>query len=157
MDIRDWILLLVPIFLNGILWFVYHLFIKRMIERKTKRNDIRDEAVLSFITKLQNFNDTLIRVNVSVSGNPSNLHSGLQQIRESVIEIKIFFDTNKFDLRIIEKEYEAWIETWNNLVGGLQKHQNHMLTKEDQEELGELMQRLKTETESFVITLRKAF
>lgn len=154
---KDWILLLVPIVCNGLLVFVFQKFISNKIDHTNKRNNLRDEIVILFWKKMQELNDVFIQINDSVRRNPEELNLGLETIKNKVIEIIQYYDKNKYDLCIFEKEYLSWENSWNTFTSTLQKYQNTKLERDSAIELGSQLQSVKDETQDLIATTRNKY
>ena len=61
MEIKDWILLIVPIVGNGIILYFFQRCLGRKIE---KRQDLRDDVIKVFWNKLQELNNAFIQLNI---------------------------------------------------------------------------------------------
>lgn len=157
MERKDWILLILPIILNGIFIFAFQKTITVKLEQISKKNSIRDNVVMCFYEKVQNLNDTLIQANISVSNSPDSLFTELKNIHESVLEIVRYYDNNKYDLDIFENEFDFWEKSWNTFVATMQRYSNCALTPDMQRELGIQLQGVKGQTQSLMKTIREKY
>ncbi len=157
MEIKDWILLLVPVLLNGISVFVFQKIIGNKIDNMKKRDLLRDEIILLFWKKLQELNDTFLETNVKVSRNLQTLNEGLETIRDKVFGLVQYYDKNKYDLNIFEKEYSSWEDSWNTFVSTLVEYNNCELTDEQKIKLGNQLQCVKDKIQVLIETTRQRY
>lgn len=152
----DWITMVVPIIFEGLLLFLFQKAIEKKIDRQEKRNELRDKIIVLFWEKLQALNNTMIRANFETHNNTNLLQDNLYKIRDSVFEIIQFYDTNKHDLAIFEKEYIEWNDSWNHFVETLSNNSNKM-TKQVQSKLGNELQEVKNNTCKLIEEVRKKY
>ena len=152
----DWITMVVPIIFEGLLLFLFQKAIEKRIDRQEKRNELRDKIIVLFWEKLQALNNTMIRANFETHNNANLLQDNLYKIRDSVFEIIQFYDTNKYDLAIYEKEYIEWNDSWNHFVETLSNNSNKM-TKQIQSKLGNELQEVKNNTCKLIEEVRKKY
>ena len=87
MEAKDWILLFVPIVVNGFIIYIFQKIVSTKFERLNKKQGLRDEAILLFWRKLQNLNTVFIQANVSANESPNNLNTGLMEMRNNMLDI----------------------------------------------------------------------
>lgn len=158
METKDWILLIIPIIMNGIIngiiLFVFQKIISLKLKHIEKLNALRDEAFISFLKKLQNFNEVLIQVNWTFMRNPDLIYyKELSKINESVHSIIQYYDTNKYDLEIFSKEYNDWNKSLEKFTYTI----SSTLTPKMKFELGSNLQDLKNQTQNLIDVIRKNY
>lgn len=162
METEDWILLIIPIIMNGIIngiiLFVFQKIISLKLKHIEKLNTIRDKVFISFWEKLQNFNEVLIQANWTVMRNPDSIYSKeLSKINESVHSIIQYYDTNKYDLEIFSKEYNEWNKSLENFTSTIVIYFNEPLTPKMKSELGSNLQDLENQTQNLINVIRKKY
>lgn len=157
METKDWILLCLPIIANGIIVFIFQKFITTKLERLNKKSNIRDEVIILFWKKLQKLNEVFIQANIATRSNPDALPTELDKIRESVLEIIQYYDTNKYDLDIYTGEYNCWEESWNKFTSTLTEFSHSVLTPEMQLRLGSELQTVKEKTQDLINIVRRKY
>ena len=157
METKDWILLGVPILANGIIVFIFQKFITIKLERLTKKSNIRDEIIILFWKKLQYLNEVMIHANIVIRSNPDMLAIELEKIKEAVIDIIQYYDTNRYDLDIISGKYNDWEASWNKFTSTLKEFSSSELTKEKQQRLGSELQSVKEKTLNLIQATRSKY
>ena len=157
MSKSDWITMVFPIIANGILLYLFHKGIEKKFEQDGKRNKLRDEVIILFWKKMQQVNDALISANRETRKNRNSLQENLIIIKDKVFESVQFYDTNNYDLKIFEKEYDKWNEAWNDFVKELERNLGKNLSTQTQQLLGIKLQYFKENTEKFIEIIRKKY
>lgn len=157
MEIKDWILLLVPIACNGFIVFLFQKLISKKIDRTEKRNALRDETLMLFWKHLQGLNDLFIKTNKNVANGSQSLLKGLEEIRDKVLEIVQFYDTNSYDLKTLSEEFAIWENSWNNFSVTLVSNSSKPLTREIQRQLAVELQDVKDNTKTLIEAIRKKY
>lgn len=150
----DWITLIVPIILNGILLFAFQKGIEKSIGKQKKRDELRDRVIILFWEKLQALNDTMLAANIATQEDKSTLQENLNRIKESVFSIVTFYDTNKYDLEVFESTFKEWNDAWNRFVHSLNVINE---TTMSQMECGKQLQVFKNYTEKLIALVRKKY
>lgn len=153
----DWITMLVPIIVEGFLLFIFQKGIEKKLERIEKRNELRDKVLISFWDKMQEVNDTLISANIATMRDADSLETNLLMIRDSVLSIEQFYDTNKYDLKIFEKDFEKWSKSWNDFTKILLESAKRKMTTQMQQQLGNKLQIFKENTSRFIEEIRRKY
>ena len=157
METKDWILLGVPILANGIIVFIFQKFITIKLERLTKKSNIRDEIIILIWKKLQYLNEVMIHANIVIRSNPDMLAIELEKIKEAVIDIIQYYDTNRYDLDIISGKYNDWEASWNKFTSTLKEFSSSELTNEKQQRLGSELQSVKENTLNLIQATRSKY
>ncbi|NLV87194.1 MAG: hypothetical protein GX025_08275 [Clostridiales bacterium] len=79
--------------------------------------------------------------------NTQSLNQGLKAIRDKIIEIIQYYDNNKYDLNIFEKEYTSWEGSWNTFTSTLREYQSCESPPEHKIKLGNQLQCVKDKTQ----------
>lgn len=157
MEAKDWILLFVPIVVNGFIIYIFQKIVSTKFERLNKKQGLRDEAILLFWRKLQNLNTVFIQANVSANESPNNLNTGLMEMRNNMLDIIEYYDTNIYDLGDFKDEYNCLNTSWNDFVTVLQSFQNIAPTQQNQRTLGEKLQIVKESNLKLISSVRKRY
>lgn len=158
MSTKDWVILILPIFLNGIFLFIFQKILAGKIDHINERNSIRNKVLILFWEKSKRFNDTLIRSNINIQQGNSCLNIELQKIEDEIVLLFQYYDTNSYDLDVVKNEYDALRTSWNKFVEVLKKyHGNEMLTKDMQMDLGNKLQAVKDNTKELIKACRDQY
>ena len=157
MEAKDWILLFVPIVVNGFIIYIFQKIVSTKFERLNKKQGLRDEAILLFWRKLQNLNTVFIQANVSANESPNNLNTGLMEMRNNMLDIIEYYDTNIYDLGDFKDEYNCLNTSWNDFATVLQSFQNIAPTQQNQRTLGEKLQIVKENNLKLISSVRKRY
>ena len=155
MDRKDWILLIIPVILNGGLIFIFQNIIKIRIEKLTKKNLLKDEIILEFFKELQKLNKLFIDVNIEAQKNPESIPLGLTKIENLIVYIIQIYDTNIFDLKQFENEYNSFNNAWNEFIKTYIELTGKILTNQDRKNLGEKIQTVKDMLKKLIIKVRE--
>lgn len=112
MENKDWILLFIPILFNGIFIFSFQKAINGKIEKTKKRNNLRDEVIFHFWQKFKELNTELLQANDDIQQGRIALEEGLTNIRNQIVEIIKYYDTNSYDLELFKEKFDNWHESW---------------------------------------------
>lgn len=96
MEMKDWILLLVPIVFNGIIITVFQKF---LVDKYLKRRLLKDEIVKYFLDKLKLFNDLMIQSNFDSMINGDSISGNILKMQDVLADLIKYFDTNSYDLK----------------------------------------------------------
>lgn len=75
-----------------------------------------------------------------------NLLKGLEEIRDQVINIVQFYDTNSYDLKIVSEDYTVCLKSWDNFSAALVTNSGKPITRDIQTQLARALQRTKMQT-----------
>lgn len=157
MTTKDWIVLVTPIIFNGIIIFTFQKLLSQKIEQTNKRQGIRDDVVKRFWNKLQDLNDTFIRVHIKTMKEPETLSENLETIKENILELIMYYDTNKYDLDKFSNLFEEMETKWNCFVELLREYSNVPLTSKMQEKLGSKLQDVKEANQKLIAKVRENY
>lgn len=161
MTTKDWIILCTPILLNGIIIFVFQKILSEKLNQKidkiNKRQDIRDDVVKRFWNKLQDFNDTFIKANNEVMQNPEKLNDNLKALKECLVELIKYYDTNEYDLKQFSDKFQEVNNKWNCFGALLEQYKHSTLTSERRLELGSKLQEVKEANQKLIAEVRKNY
>lgn len=157
MEIKDWILLLLPIMCNGIFIFLFQKILTTKLEHQNKRKNLRDEVYIKFWNKLQGLNDTFIQINIASQQNPEIISNSLAIIQKVVFDIIQFYDTNKYDLEDVSQNYDIFLKSWCDFETTYKKCIGIQLTSTLQFQLGNALQLVKEKNLELIQTVRRKY
>ena len=126
-------------------------------EHLNKKHDIREVVVREFWDKLRELNNTFIKANIDAMNNPNSIGDNLIKIQKVILELIMYYDTNKFDLYEFCKSFEKLQNKWGEFQDCWRRFSGVELTKEMQEELGYRLQGVKVANEELVFEIRRKF
>lgn len=150
---RDWIMLLIPILVNGILIFCFQTFVSDKVTDKNRDDALQYSVYEEFWNKTRNFNNIIIEANVQTQME-GNLSASLISIKEEMIGLVLYYDTNVHDLKVFEKEFYSLTSSWDEFVETLQIAQDG-ITEKETKQLGASLEDVKTNNLELVDTIRK--
>lgn len=156
-EIKDWIILIVPILLNGIIVFLLQKETEKRLERKNKRQDLRDEILILFWKKLQDLNDIFIDSNIQVLKGIAKPEEGINEIQQRIVYLIQFYDTNKFDLETFNLLFESLKNSWENFLKTYNKYVGKTLTIKEKKELGQKLQEVKDQNQELILAVREKY
>lgn len=157
METKDWITLIIPIVANGFVIFIFQKLFEKRLKKITKRQDIRDDVLHTFWKKLQSLNDLFIQLNIQSRNDPSIAANSISIFGPRILEIVQYYDTNKYDLEIIESKFNKLQNSWNEFNGVWCSYANKPLTSEMQANLGNKLQLVKTANLELIDEVRKKY
>ena len=162
MDTKDWIQLLVPIIANGFLLFIVQKLLSKKIDSGEKRQTLRDSIVLDFWNKIQLFRSLLADAARSGADNVESLFTYLEKSGQIWQEIDLYYNMNVYDLKIVEKEYYSFRDSWVqfvNLYNGVFHTSNSQtnISKEQSKELGLSVSRVSDAANMLADAIRKKY
>lgn len=126
-------------------------------EHLNKKQDIREVVVEEFWDKLRNLNNTFIKANIDAMNNPNSIENNLINIQKVILELIMYYDTNKFDLNEFCKSFEELQNKWMEFQDCWRRFSGVVLTKEMKEELGYRLQSVKVANEELIFEVRRRF
>lgn len=121
---KDWIVILVPIVLEGLVFFVFQAYFNEKMRRFEKKLDVKDNVINTFLSKIM-----FIRLEYENIFNRGEEvpNDEIQDFFNLINPTFHFFQANECDLEKFKKEYQnfydSWfvlIKIWNNYVGSEQ-------------------------------------
>lgn len=119
METKDWIIMLVPIAINGICLFIFQQAIMHRFKRMEKKSDYRQEILCEFLCLLQDFYEKFrIMRNIDQAPGPTNIDfsSAWNLATKQIQKVLIYYDTHKAALANLEKPYSACIDKYQRLI-----------------------------------------
>lgn len=118
---KDWAMVLIPIFGNGVLIYLFQLYVTKKIEKRK----FKDAIELKLYDKLAELNQVMIQSNANIQSNASNQDIGeiVRNIYNCVVEVIKYYDTNKSILQRYQEKYESWNNKWNIFADSYHKYQ----------------------------------
>lgn len=157
MENKDWIVMIVPIIFNGIFIFLFQRKIEQKVDRQNIRQSLRDTVVKEFWIKLQRLNDTFVQTNIAIMYNPEVAGKSRDIFQEVILDIIQYYDKNQFDLRICEKAYKAFIDSWLAFNEMYMSFVGVELTESMQLQLGEKLQLVKDNNLKVIERVREKY
>lgn len=131
MDLKDWLLLFIPIIFDGFLIWVFQYLIKKRIEQKTTFRTLREEIFKTYLDKITQSISAChslyaAQADASVDNDDSlnNLDNALKNLKLHIRELYYYFNTYKVILStnesvtskhtVLKNRFEEWILNWDN-------------------------------------------
>lgn len=131
MQLKDWLLLFIPIIFDGFLVWIFQYIIKKRMEQQTTFKVLREEIFKTYIEKITQAIyacHNLYSVQAKTTDNKEsleNLFAALDTLRVHVVELysyfniyKVILSTNKEVLSrhsVLKNRFEEWTLNWNNI------------------------------------------
>ena len=111
METKDWVIMLVPIFLNGMLLFVLQLFAKERAKRHERKNLLKNELLLELYRKIQNLEAGKFEYRFMET---FKIPDKEKIDKENVLmdELMVYFRSNYFEFSKYEKHLDALDKLW---------------------------------------------
>lgn len=121
---KDWIIILVPVILEGIVFFIFQAYFNKKLARFEKKMEVKDDVVHSFLEKIMYIR--LEYENIFNRGEEVS-NDDIKNFFELINPTYHYFQANKHDLEKFKNEYNdfynSWfvlIDIWNNYVASEQ-------------------------------------
>lgn len=102
MELKDWLLLFIPIIFNGFLVWIFQYIIKKRIEQQTTFKALREEIFKTYIEKItqsisacHNLYSAQAETTVDNNETLKNLYLALQNLRTHIAELYSYFNIYK--------------------------------------------------------------
>ena len=109
MTTKDWILLLVPIILNGVVLVIFQKFV---IDKYLKHRMLKDEIVKAFLDMLKEMIAHIIQSNFDSMVAGDSVNDNVLIMQKKMVEIVKYYHTNNYDLKKFQKEFDSFNESW---------------------------------------------
>lgn len=109
MTTTDLIAILLPIFAEGIIIFLFQLFINRKLNRIDKKIEIKDNVILTFYNLVME-----VKIEAQKTFNAWEISSLEQQQRfwDLINPLMYYYNANQYDLYVFEKEFHDFYHNW---------------------------------------------
>ncbi len=131
MELKDWLLLFIPILFDGFLIWIFQYIIEKKIEQHTTFRSLREEIFKTYLEKITQsisacHNLYSVQAEATVNNNEllNNLDIALQNLKAQVRELYYYFDTYKIVLStnknvlskhtVLKNRFEEWVFNWND-------------------------------------------
>lgn len=131
MELKDWLLLFIPIIFNGFLIWIFQYMFKNRTERQEKFRILREEIFKLYIEKIAQSIAACrdlyaARADATVDNDESlkTLDTALQNLKSEIRDLYYYFDTYKIVLStndkvnskhtILKERFEEWILNWDD-------------------------------------------
>lgn len=131
MELKDWLLLFIPIIFDGFLIWIFQYIVGKRIEQKITFRTLREEIFKTYIEKItqsisacHNLYSTQAEATVDNNESLNNLNIALQNLKTCIRELYYYFDTYKIVLstnenvsskhNVLKNRFEEWVLNWNN-------------------------------------------
>lgn len=155
MEIKDWLLLIVPIVSNGIILY----FFQRCFE---KRQDLRNDVIKVFWNKLQELNDAFIQANIETMKTEELekskiVNKNLMIIQEFILELIKYYDTNQYDLKVFAIFFNDLQKKWQDFQDTCNEYRPVNIDDEIKLKLGEKLQLVKEANQKLINEVRDKY
>lgn len=138
METKDWIIMLVPIAINGICLYIFQQILIHKFKKMEKKTDYRQEILREFLRLLQDFYEKfrIIRnVDQSAPQNDIDFSSAWNMSSAQIQKVLIYYDTHQAALISLEKPYNTCIHKYQHMIdvlrdGTIPLNEGLMLTEQ---------------------------
>lgn len=117
MDLKDIILLVVPILMNGFFIFIFQSWISNKIAQKKRENDFTYNIIKQYYEMLQSINNIcneLIRESHQIDS--EDLSYKFFSIADGIWKAREYMSSNAYDLESLKETYLIVEQAWNKIV-----------------------------------------
>ncbi|MBE6816018.1 MAG: hypothetical protein E7522_11300 [Ruminococcaceae bacterium] len=122
METKDWIIMLVPILINGVFLFVFQQVMTQKIKKTEKKTDYRQGVLTEFLSLMQSVYDNIKNIAWALKPNSDDFAEHWNSFVLQIQNINSFYNTHKPTLSSLEKPYEKCIEGYKRLDWILSKY-----------------------------------
>lgn len=119
METKDWIIMIVPIVVNGICVFIFQQIIKHKFSRMEKRTEYRQIILREFLQMLKDYNEKFWCIRNSdqeVLFGGSDFSDLWNAAAEQIKDVFMYHNAHKAALCGIEEVYEKCIQQYEKLI-----------------------------------------
>ena len=124
METKDWIILLVPIAINGICLFIFQQMIKQKFSKMEKKTEYRQAVLREFLQMLKDFYESFWVIRNSdqeVSCNGSFFSDSWNSATKQIQSLLMYYDTHKASLTCMNVVFEKCIHQYQVLIDTLKQ------------------------------------
>lgn len=132
MELKDWLLLFIPIIFNGFLIWIFQYIIEKRIEQQITFRTLRQEIFKTYLEKItqsisacHNLYSAQSEATDDNNESLNDLEVALQNLRIHIRELYFYFDTYKIVLSsnenvkskhiILKNRFKEWVLNWGNI------------------------------------------
>lgn len=119
METKDWIIMFVPIVVNGVGLFVFQQLIMHKFKQIEKKTNYRQEILKEFLHLLKEFYETfrVIRnTGESTSQKKMDFATSWNLATEHIQKVLIYYDSHKATLNSLEKTHNKCIDKYQHMI-----------------------------------------
>lgn len=119
MEVKDWIMLFVPITFNGILLFAFQQKILLSNKRHERKNDYQHEVLSHFLSLLQDFYTSFRNIQAideKKSGKQVAFSSVWNPAAELMQQLVVYRDTHPIATQEVNLSFQACAEEWQKIA-----------------------------------------
>jgi len=124
MEIKDWVIMLVPIAINGICLFIFQQIVKRRFSRMEKATEYRQGVLKEFLGMLKEFYEKFWTIrnsdNAGACGD-SDFSDSWNATRRYIQDILMYYSTHRMALISMNAVFEKCIDQYQVLIDTLQQ------------------------------------
>lgn len=148
MEVKDWILLIIPIIFNGVIVLI----IQIIFENKKLKREVKFPYYQNLSKLLKEVNATFIQENIDVQIKKRDVNETIIFLENSIVEIIKYYDSNQLYLSKIRPEYQLLLHSWDSFINAA-KMVSNPLTEIDKMELGVKVQDIKNNLNKLILSL----
>lgn len=122
MELKDWILLVIPIVCNGVILFLFQQILMIQIKKNERINTYKQDVLKEFLSYLQEFYIQLrnIRsIDSERSGKEYEFSSLWNPAVKAMENMVVFFDVHPVTTKKVRPYFLACINKWQNIIDTL--------------------------------------
>lgn len=119
METKDWIIMLVPIIVNGAVLFFFQQSVTYRVNQLVKKMDYRQEIYKEFLNLLKDFYEKFRMIRdwgQPTSQGKVEFSTAWNMATEQIQKVLIYYDTHKTTLNRLEKSYSSCIEKYQCMI-----------------------------------------
>ena len=114
MDLKDIILLVVPILMNGFFIFVFQAWVSNKISQKKREREFKYNVMKQYHEILQLINNSCNEI-IKESYNTEDFSCEFLSVVDGIWKAKEYMDSNLFDLKSVKETYLRIERSWNRI------------------------------------------
>lgn len=113
MTTKDWILLLVPIFCNGVFFVILQ---KVFLDKYIRHRLMKESIIKEFLDKLKSLSDLMIQSNFDSRSNSDSISESITEIQKRYVDLVKFTAANTYDLKKFNADFNQLCTQWDLFV-----------------------------------------
>ena len=119
MTVKDWIILLVPLVINGVILFVFQQIFLNNQNKSKRRNDYQDKVLEEFLIKLQAFYSTYWSMQLTIAFDrfgTADWEPVWNKATEQIQELVLYFRAHPASLKKLQIKFDRCVNHWQMMI-----------------------------------------
>lgn len=156
MEIKDFLLVCIPIVFEGIIIFYVQTWITRRLADMDRKRLVRDLVVSDFLKRLIDIKYERLKLTVEAT-NDSEYTIRIQNLLNKIKETGLIYEANTYDLECFHKEFDEYYNSWLNLVDVWNKAASGVQTEEKRKKVYDQGQICIAKTDDLIEAVRSKY